>query len=530
MKRLLGALTCVVALLAACLGARADTPDSTLVMAMNIDDIISLDPAETFELVGGEVIANIYDRITVYEPGEVVELTGGVAEGWDVADDGHTIILHVRPDQTFHSGNPVTADDVVFSLTRVIKLNKTPSFIFSQFGWTPENVDQMVRATDDMTVELKIPESLAPTLVLNCLAAGVGSVVDHKVALEHESNGDLGYEWLKTNSAGSGPFTLRSWKPNESVLLEAYADSRFGAPAMERVILRHVPEPGAQRLLIEKGDADIARNLSADQIAGLEGNDEIVIQTDPKATLIYLQVSMRDPVLSKPKVREALRYLVDYQGMADSFLRGQFKVHQSFWPSGFFASLPDTPFALDAAKAKALLAEAGHPDGIAVAMDAFNSAPYADIAQSLQATMAEAGIDVSIEQAESKAVYAKHRARNFQMILTHWSPDYLDPHSNADAFASNPDNSDEAKLTGVIAWRGAWDTPENTALTAAARQELDATKREQMYLTLQKNVQQDSPFVFMFQQVAQAALRSNVEGFISGPSFDQVFYRDVVKN
>ena len=82
----------------------------------------------------------------------------------------------------------------------------------------------------------------------------------------------------------------------------------------------------------------------------------------------------------------------------------------------------------------------------------------------------------------------------------------------------------------MIAWRGAWDTPENTELTAAARQELDAARREEMYLTLQQKLQQDSPFVFMFQQVAQAALRSNVDGFISGPSFDQVFYRDVVKN
>lgn len=529
MNRFLGALTCVAAALSAQAPAHAETPPDTLVVAMNIDDIISLDPAEVFELVGGEVIANIYDRVTVYEPGQTT-LSGGVAERWDVSDDGHTITLHLRPDQTFHSGNPVTADDVVFSLTRVIKLNKTPSFIFSQFGWTAENVDQMVTAVDDMTVEIKIPEKLAPTLVLNCLAAGVGSVVDQKVALEHESNGDLGYEWLKTNSAGSGPFTLRNWRPNESVVLEAYADSRYGAPGMKRVILRHVPEPGAQRLLIEKGDADIARNLSADQIAGLEGNDDIVIQTDPKATLIYLQVSMRDPVLSKPKVREALRYLVDYQGMADSFLRGQFKVHQSFWPSGFYASLTETPFSLDVEKAKALLAEAGHGDGISVVLDAFNTPPYSDIAQSIQATMAEAGVNVSIEQAESKAVYAKHRARNFQMILTHWSPDYLDPHSNADAFASNPDNSDEAKLTGVIAWRGAWDTPENTELTAAARQELDAEKREQMYLTLQTNLQQDSPYVFMFQQVAQAALRANVSGFISGPSFDQVFYREVVKN
>jgi peptide/nickel transport system substrate-binding protein len=527
MKKLAGALALAAALATAPL-AQAATPASSLVIAMNIDDIISLDPAETFELVGGEVIANIYDRITAYEPGAMT-LTGGVAERWDIADDGHTIILHLRPGQTFHSGNPLTAADVVFSLTRVIKLGKTPSFIFSQFGWTPDNVDQMVGAPDDMTVSLTIPEKLAPTLVLNCLAAGVGSVVDQKLALEHEKDGDLGYEWLKTNSAASGPFALRSWKPNESVILEAQ-DSRYGKPAMERVILRHVPEPGAQRLLVEKGDADIARNLTADQVAGLEGNQDIRIQTDPKALSIYLQINMRDPVLSKPKVREALRYLVDYQGMADSFLRGQFIVHQSFWPSGFFASLTDNPFALDVAKAKTLLAEAGHPDGFKVELDAFNTSPYVDMAQAIQATMAEGGIDVSIIQAETKAVYPKHRARNFQMILTHWSPDYLDPHSNADAFASNPDNSDEAKLTGVIAWRGAWDTPENTALTAAARQELDAEKRKEMYLTLQRNLQQDSPFVFMFQAVAQAALRSNVEGFISGPSFDQVFYRDVTKS
>ena len=160
-------------------------------------------------------------------------------------------------------------------------------------------------------------------------------------------------------------------------------------------------------------------------------------------------------------------------------------------------------------------------------MDAFNTSPYVDMAQAIQATMAEAGIEVAIQQAETKAVYPKHRARNFQMILTHWSPDYLDPHSNADAFASNPDNSDEAKLTGVIAWRGAWDTPENTALVAEARQELDADQRKEMYLQIQRNVQQDSPFVFMFQNVAQTALRANVDGFISGPSFDQVFYRDV---
>ena len=114
-------------------------------------------------------------------------------------------------------------------------------------------------------------------------------------------------------------------------------------------------------------------------------------------------------------------------------------------------------------------------------------------------------------------MYPKHRARNFRMILTHWSPDYLDPHSNADAFASNPDNSDEAKLTGVIAWRGAWDTPENTALVAQARQELDAEKRKELYLQIQKNVQEDLPFVFMFQNVVAERSALERRGLHLGP-------------
>jgi peptide/nickel transport system substrate-binding protein len=120
MKKWLGSLTIVVAAVAGSPIGHTETPASTLVIAMNIDDIISLDPAETFEIVSGEVNANVYDRITVHEPGEET-LSGGVAKSWDVANNGHTVTLHVRPGLTFHSGNAVTADDVVWSLAWVIK-------------------------------------------------------------------------------------------------------------------------------------------------------------------------------------------------------------------------------------------------------------------------------------------------------------------------------------------------------------------------------------------------------------------------
>ena len=321
MKRLLAALI-AGAVFTIAGTALAKTPSNTMVMAMNADDIISFDPAQVFELVGGEMIANIYDRVTMHEAEDLTALVGGVAESWEVSNNGHTINLKIRPNQKFHSGNPVTAADVVFSLTRVVKLEQTPVFLLNQFGWKPDNVDRLVTATGKMTLKLEIPENLAPTLVLNVLSAGVGSVVDMKTAMSHEKDGDLGHEWLNTHTAGSGPYELVSWKPNEGIIMKANPNDRHGAPKMERIVIRHVPEAATQRLLIEKGDVDIARDLTPDQAAGMAGNNDVRIQVDPKGLLKYLQVNMKDPELSKPKVREALRYLVDYDGMANSFLKG----------------------------------------------------------------------------------------------------------------------------------------------------------------------------------------------------------------
>jgi len=508
--------------------ALADTPKDTLVIAKQIDDIITLDPAEVFEFSGGEVIANVYDRIMTYEAEDTEKLVPGVAEGHSVSDDGRTITLKVRPGQVFHSGNPLTAEDVAFSIQRVIILNKTPAFIFSQLGWTPENVKDLVKAKDELSVELTITEDFAPTFVLNCLSAGVGSVVDKKLVLEHENGGDLGYAWLKLNSAGSGAFALKGWTPNETVVLEANPKHRLGAPGVKRVVIRHIPEPAAQRLVLEKGDADIARNLTADQIQGIAGNADLVVEDFPKADLHYLALNQKDERLAKLQVRQAIRWLIDYEGMANSFLKGRFKVHQSFWPSGFFASLTDTPFKLDVERAKKLLAEAGYADGFEVELDASNSSPHSDIAQAVQATMGQAGIKATIVPGEQKQVITKYRARQHQMLLLYWSPDYMDPHSNADSFARNPDNSDNAK-SKPLAWRNAWEIPELTKETDAAARERDPEKRKQMYLELQKKVQEDSPFVIMFQNTEQVAHHKNVKGFVSGPTFDTVYYRLATK-
>jgi peptide/nickel transport system substrate-binding protein len=181
------------------------------------------------------------------------------------------------------------------------------------------------------------------------------------------------------------------------------------------------------------------------------------------------------------------------------------------------------------AKGKELLAKAGQPDGFSVRIDTLNAAPFMDIAQSVQSTLAKAGIKSEIVTSEGKTLWPMYRARKHEIILARWSPDYVDPHSNADAFAHNPDNRLEAKLTGVLAWRNAWSDPAINDLAIRARNELDLAKREQLYLELQRKMQSTGPFVIMFQQNEQVARQKNVEGFVSGSNFDLVFYRNVTK-
>lgn len=519
-----GWVAATLALLLAPLGpAHAATPANTLVIAKNIDDIISLDPGEAYEASGGEVITNVYDRLIRFEATDVKTLVGGVAESWTVSPDGRTFTFKIRSGLKFQSGNSVTADDAAFSLQRVVLLDKTPGFLLTQFGWTKDNVAADIKATDPLTLVMTLEDDYAPSLVLNVISSTIGSVVDKKVALEHAAEGDLGNAWLKNHAAGSGAFNLRSWTPNESVILEANPSFHLGAPKLARVVVRHVPEGAAQRLLLEKGDVDIARNLTGDQLSGLNTADATIL-TQGSADSFYAALNQNEPHLANPKVREAMRWAIDYQGMAESFLKGQATIHQSFLPSSFWASLGDNPYKLDIPKAKALLKEAGYPDGFTIEMDAWNSEPWSSIAQSLQSTMGQAGIKMSIISAESKQVWTKFRARQHQMLLIQWSPDYLDPHSNSDTFCHNTDNSDASK-SRTVAWRNHWDIPALSKQSDAASRERDTRTREADYLALQKSVMSDSPYLFMFEPTYQIALRKTVTNFVVGPYWDLVFYR-----
>jgi peptide/nickel transport system substrate-binding protein len=157
-----------------------------------------------------------------------------------------------------------------------------------------------------------------------------------------------------------------------------------------------------------------------------------------------------------------------------------------------------------------------------------NNSPYTEIAQSMQQTMAQAGIKVNIVAADPKQVIGAYRARKHQMTLITWTPDYLDPHSNADTFAHNDDNTDGAK-GHPLAWRNHWFEPDVTAKMKLASKEIDTAKRKAEYEELQKIVTDTGPFILMYQPANQVAARANVTGYKPGIIEDLYFFRTITK-
>lgn len=506
----------------------AATPPNALVVAQNIDDMVSIDPAQAYEFSSGEYVANTYDQLVQYDATDTTVLVPGLATEWDIDSADKSITFTLRDGVTFHSGNPLRPDDVVYSFKRVVALNKAPAFILTQLGWNEDNIDEMVTVENGQVV-VRYAGEFAPSFVMNVLASRPASIIDAKLAQENDVDGDMGNAYLNRNSAGTGPFKLRTYRPAEMLIMDANADYFGGAPAMDSVIIRHVGEAATQRLLLQSGDVDMAMNLTPDQVSGMENNDDIRVETYPQAAVHFLSFNQKAEVLTQEALWEAARYLVDYNGMVDSFLKGQMEVHQAFWPEGFPGAVTDTPYSYDPEKARTILEEHGVELPIRVTLDVINSAPFTDMAQALQSTFAPAGVNFDILPGTGAQVITKYRARTHEAMLLYWGPDFMDPHSNAKAFSYNSDNSDD-NYQSTTTWRNGWQ-PSDTMneMTMAALSEQDADQRLAMYEQLQREVQQDSPIVIMFQAAKQVAMRDNVQGFVNGAISDYVFYRLVEK-
>lgn len=519
----------VTAALAALLGfspAQAATPPDTLIVAISLDGVISLDPAESFETVSTGSLVDTYQGLVASDRNDPRTLVPALATQWQPGESEHSLLFTLNPQARFASGNPVTADDVIFSLSRVVKLNKTPSFILGEFGWTPQNIDAQFTRRGDHQVEIRWASPIGRDLALRLLSAPVSSIVDSKLLAQHTQAGDFGNGWLRTHSAGSAAYTVRNYIPHEALILEANPQAAT-APKLKRVILKNVADPGTRRLLLEQGDADVAYDLGADQFAALAHQPNVRVAGFPSGLIYYLGFNTQNPqqpALGNPAFWQAARWLVDYDGIANQLLKGQFQVHQAFLPRGFDGALESTPFHLDVAKAKAILAQGGIKPGTRIALTIVNQPPYTDVAQALQASFAKADITLDIKPVPEAELWGKMRSRDFQSIFIYWGPDYIDPNTNASTFAYNVPDGPK-----TLAWRVGWQIPALSEQTRHAAAASDVAQRHALYTQLQTEVQQNSPYVVTLQGQRQVGLRSNIEGASQNLGNSMLFFDAVSK-
>ncbi len=495
-------------------GADAVGRQDVLVIGMATSDIISLDPAKAFEFSGVGIDAQIYDRLLDFPAGKFDKPEFSLAKSYDVSSDGKTWTFKLREGVKFHSGNPLTAEDVVYSFQRVVVLKDQPSFILTQFGITPDSV----KAIDRYTFQVTLDDKYASGIFFACLAAGVSSVVDSKLVKQHIQktdkypDGDMGLTWLARNSAGSGPFILRKWEKGDRVILDANSDHFMYPPKVKRVVIKEINEATSRRLQVEKGDIDIAWEMFPDQIKELKKNQDLRIESSPATTIYYIGMNVTMGPLKDNRVRSAIRHAINYDGIINNIMGGAAQPTNSFIPDGFAGYQNSVYYREDLEKARRLLKEAGLPDGFSISMDHGDQTPNPEIAQALQNSLARVGIRVKLNKLISAQLWPKYRAQKHELILARWGPDYVDPHTNAQPFADY-----KAKQ---LCWRNVFYNDETSALIQRAGQEMDNDKRIALYQEANRIIQTQGPYAMLYQSRYDHAVRSNIGKVYAAPQFD----------
>ncbi|SQF96281.1 ABC transporter substrate-binding protein [Bartonella quintana] len=512
----------------------AKTPADTLVMAWNIDAIETFDPAQLNDVYGTEIIVNVCDSLVDFSTDDAAKMVPSLAKSWDVSgDDQSTVItFHLRDGLKFNDGRPAKANDLVWSMKRVVKLKLANAATFNEYGITEKNVDSALQAPDEKTVVMKFDKPYPAELLLNNIAAShAAALLDRETIMKHEKDGDMGNRYLASHAACVGPYQLKSWRPGEAILLRASSNYWGEAPKLKQILIRHIVEPGMQRLLLQKHDIDVARNLTPEDLADLQAKTDLKVEKVLEPSMMYWGFNTTNPLFANEKVRLAMRYLIDYEGLGKTLLKGVGVPRASFIPLGNLGALDEKegqPFKLDLQKAKQLLTEAGYPEGFEVNFLVGNS-PYAlSIAQSLQDSAEKVGVHLKIERLAGTQLFSKLYARAFDTVFDGWNNDSTDPHTMASRLVYNPDNRFEAKNTAYPSWHhGYLDEDMNKKVENALFQK-DPQKRAQIYADLQRGLMQKGPYAFIFQKYGFVAMTPDVKKWVWNNA-PRIFYSAIEK-
>ncbi|RCG30614.1 ABC transporter substrate-binding protein [Sphaerisporangium album] len=500
--------------LAACSGGGTSTTPAqsgsgsaskTLVMDASFT-LKTADPGRNYEPTGLIIGKALYDTLLTFEGSDVTKPVPSLAESYEQSPDGKTLTLKLKQGATFSDGSPVTADDVVFSLNRVRDLKGNPSFLL-------DGVE--VAKTDETTVTLtsKTPNPALPFILPNP-ALGILNSKVVKANGGTADDSDKAEQYLNGASAGSGPYELESFNAQSQVVLKANP-KYWGAdkPAYGKVVLRNV-ESATQKLNVQRGDSQVALDLSGDQIKTVSGNMRTT--KTASANMVFL-LSNQDPSVSKvtsnPKIVEAIRKGVDYQGLLE--LAGEGSVQApGVIPTMLLGALPpDQAVKRDVEGAKAAVAASGvanptvkleYPSDLTL-----QGLSFQPFAERIQANLKEVGITVDLAPAPVATALDNYRNGKEELGLWYWGPDYPDP---TDYLVFLP-----GKTVGLRAgWKPGADK-ELESLGDKAASTIGDDTRKQLYTDIQSRLNASGPFIPLIQPSQNIVTAASVTGLAFHP-------------
>jgi len=441
-----------------------------------------------------------------------MNLRGDLAERWE-SPDPLTYVFHLRRGVRFHSGQPLTSADVKFTvdsiLSGAIKTPKRGAF----------RIVVAVETPDSSTVVFRLREPYA-SFPWNLVRPGVGIVP-----------AGAGADFAQY-PVGTGPFRFVSARRDEEVVLERNADYFSGAPHVERVRFRIVPEATVRALELRKGTADLEVNsLAPDMVPVLARQQELAVTEQPGTIYSYVGFNLEDPVLAHREVRQALAYATDRQAIITYLLRGQARIANGLLPPNHWAYAADMPhYDYDPARAKQLLDAAGfplgaEPGGRGTRLKLSLKTSTEELSRLLGAVLQEqwgrVGVELELRPLEFATLYADITRGNFQLYLARWVGGNNDPDIFDYVFHSRKMPPDGAN-------RGHYRNRRVDDLLDHARVEPDREKRRQIYSEVQRIVAVDVPYLNLWYSDNVCVHRRRISNVQLTPAGDYDFVSQIV--